>query len=59
MPDGPDRTPWPREQTYLLVEIAEALDPDLPFLEWMALYRWSRPPATGRRDPDEGRYWGD
>ena len=50
------------DQAYLLAEIAEAFDPDRPALEWVALYRWTRPPATGLladRDDDSRRYWGD
>ena len=49
------------DQAYLLAEIAEAFDPDRPALEWVALYRWTRPPATGLladRDDDSRRYWG-
>ena len=56
------RAPWPGEATYLLAEIAEAFDPDRPYLEWVAFYRWTRPPATGllADRPDDGRrYWGD
>lgn len=50
------------DQVYLLAEIAEAFDPDRPFLEWVALYRWTRPPASGLladRSDDTHRYWGD
>lgn len=50
------RVPWDGEVTYLLEEIAAAED---EHLRWIAFYRWTRPPATARRDPDEGRYWGD
>ena len=52
----------PGDQTYLLAEIAEAFEPDLPGLEWIGLYRWVRPPATGLladRADDSRRYWGD
>jgi hypothetical protein len=38
----PDRIPWDDEATYTLAEIAEAFDPDRPYLAWMAFYRWAR-----------------
>jgi hypothetical protein len=33
--------PEPGDATYLLAEIAEAFEPDLPGLEWVGLYRWA------------------
>lgn len=49
----------PGDQTYLLAEIA---GPDRPLVDWVATYRWARPPASGLladRPDDTQRYWGD
>jgi hypothetical protein len=53
----PDDAYWPEpgDETYLLAEIAEAAEPDLPGLEWIGLYRWTRPHTYS----EPQRYWGD